>query len=84
MRRHMQLETSEKLFNNFVLKFGRLNRILHDQGKEFENKLFDWLEKYFKNKEVERHTSPYVQRHSLAIKLCSHANASHIIRKIEV
>ena len=38
---------AEKLFNDFVLKFGTPNRILHDQGKEFENKLFDELEKYF-------------------------------------
>ena len=30
---------AEKLFNDFVLKFGTPNRILHDQGKEFENKL---------------------------------------------
>ena len=38
---------TEKLFNDFVLKFGTPNRILHDQGKELENKLFDELEKYF-------------------------------------
>ena len=38
---------AEKLFNDFVLKFGTPNRILHDQGKELENKLFDELEKYF-------------------------------------
>ena len=38
---------AEKLFNDFVLKFGTPNRILHDQGKEFEKKLFDELEKYF-------------------------------------
>ena len=28
---------AEKLFNDFELKFGTTNRILHDQGKEFEN-----------------------------------------------
>ena len=38
---------TEKLFNGFVLKFGTPYRILHNQGKEFENKLFDELEKYF-------------------------------------
>ena len=48
---------AEKLFNDFVLKFGTLNRILHNQGKEFENKLFDELEKYF---EINRcRTTPY-------------------------
>ena len=63
MRRHMLLKTSlqktsaEKLFNDFVLKFGMPNRILHDQGKEFENKLFDELEKYFGIKRCR--TTPY-------------------------
>ena len=48
---------AEKLFNDFVLKFGTPNRILHDQGKEFENKLFDELEKYFGIKRCR--TTPY-------------------------
>ena len=38
---------AEKLFNDFVLKFRMPNRILHNQGEEFENKQFDELEKYF-------------------------------------
>ena len=38
---------AEKLFNDFVLRLGMPNRILHNQGEEFENKLFDELEKYF-------------------------------------
>ena len=38
---------AEKLFNDFVVKFGTLNRILHNQEKEFENKLFNELETYF-------------------------------------
>ena len=33
------------------------NRILHDQGKKFENKLFDELEKYFGIKRCR--TTPY-------------------------
>ena len=32
---------AEKLFNDFVLKLGTPNRILHDQGKEFENKMMN-------------------------------------------
>ena len=48
---------AEKLFNDFVLKFGTPNRILHDQGKEFENKLFHELEKYFGIKRCR--TTPY-------------------------
>ena len=49
--------SAEKLFNDFVLKFGMPDRILHDQGKEFENKLFDELEKYFGIKRCR--TTPY-------------------------
>ena len=49
--------SAEKLFNDFVLKFGMPNRVLHDQGKEFENKLFDELEKYFGIKRCR--TTPY-------------------------
>ena len=48
---------AEKLFNYFMLKFGTPNRILHDQGKELENKLFDELEKYFGVKGCR--TTPY-------------------------
>ena len=33
------------LFNDFVLRFGFPTKILHDQGREFENKLFHRLEK---------------------------------------
>ena len=36
-----------KLFNEFVLKFGSPNLILHDQGKGFNNKLLDKLGKHF-------------------------------------
>ena len=48
---------AEKLFNDFVFKFGTSNRILHDQGKKFERKLFDELEKYFRIKRCR--TAPY-------------------------
>ena len=29
-----------KLFNDYILRFGTSGKILHDQGREFENKLF--------------------------------------------
>ena len=74
---------TEKLFNGFVLKFGTPYRILHNQGKEFENKLFDELEKYFGIKRC-RTTSLNVQRHRWAFKPYSHTDASYIIRKIEI
>ena len=36
---------ADKLYNDFILKYGFPTRILHDQGREFENRLFNQLEK---------------------------------------
>ena len=36
---------AEKLYNDFVLRFGFPSKILYDQGREFENRLFHQLEK---------------------------------------
>ena len=36
-----------KLYNDFILRFGSLEIILHDQGREFENELFHNLSKIF-------------------------------------
>ena len=36
---------ASKLYNDFILRFGFPARVLHDQGGEFENKLFHQLEK---------------------------------------
>ena len=36
---------AHRLFNDFVLRFGFPAKILHDQGWQFENKLFHRLEK---------------------------------------
>ena len=37
---------AKHLYNDFILRFGLPSKILHDQGKEFENNLFTNLEKF--------------------------------------
>ena len=51
------LTAAKNLYNDFILKFGIPARILHDQGREFENKLFESLEKYCGL--VKSRTTPY-------------------------
>ena len=47
----------QKIFNDFVLKFGIPDRMLRDQGKEFGNHLLDKLQKIFCMKKFR--TTPY-------------------------
>ena len=37
---------AKHLYNDYIPRFGLPGRVMHDQGKEFENKLFACLEKY--------------------------------------
>ena len=46
-----------KLFNDYIVRFGTSGKILHDQGREFENELFTHLPKLWNIKTLR--TTPY-------------------------
>ena len=48
---------AEKLFNDYILRFGMPGKIIHDQGRDFENKLFQQFSKSCNIKRLR--TMPY-------------------------
>ena len=48
---------NDLLFNDYILRFGTPGKILHDQGREFENKLFTHLSNLCNIKRLR--TTPY-------------------------
>ena len=73
---------AEKLFNDFELKFGTTNRILHDQGKEFENNFLMNQRSILELRDAEQ--NPITICATAWLKLYSHTYDSHIIREIEI
>ena len=57
MRNKSGTTASNKIYNNFILKYGFPARIHHDQGAEFENHLFRQLESICRIKHS--HMTPY-------------------------
>ena len=60
-------------FNKYFLDFGFPKRILHDQGKEFDNKLFQWLSEITDVK-----PSPTTPHHPMGNGLCERMNRTII------
>ena len=62
---------AKHLFNDFVLKYSLPGKILHDQGKEFENRMFKTIERFCGV--VRSRTTPY---HPQANGTCERMNST--------
>ena len=73
------LTAAKNLFNDFVLRFGLPARILHDQGREFDNRLFHELERFCGI--VRSRTTPY---HPQSNGTCERMNSTllHMLRTL--
>ena len=67
---------ADKLFNDYILRFGMPGKIIHDQGREFENKLFHQLSRSCNIKRHHTIPSP-VQWASGADEPINHLNAEN-------
>jgi transposase InsO family protein len=70
---------AKHIFNDFILKFGLPARVLHDQGREFDNRLFRELENYCGI--VKTRTTPY---HPQTNGSCERMNSTvlHMLRTL--
>lgn len=73
------LTAAKHLFNDFILKFGLPARLMHDQGREFENRLFREMENFCGI--VKARTTPY---HPQTNGTCERMNSTllHMLRTL--
>ena len=72
---------AERVFNDFILRFDMPKHILHDQGKEFDNKFFHQLTKRCAVKQLR--TTPYHPQTNEAVERMNSTTCSMLKRQRE-